>query len=327
MKQKTHTLTKIILVCLCALFFVSLAPHVFAQAQDLPQELQYIPLAPLPGIGDTPDTVRVASSLPLYLIAIFKLLIGLAAALAVVMITIGGFQYMSTDAISGKSEGKEKIKQALTGLILAMGSYLILYTLNPKLTQFNLNIDPQPKIDTTSEERLRDQRILNMLNTFPEDAAYKIKICFQTNRQGNLLETREVVLPAFKFASYPPPNQDAFHACLQTLPPGNRDPNPQLPCIQTAYLCTTHQLTRATLGMLSKDAWYKRSTCTLPDNSTVATDYPQTFYVAAHHNSSEEAENACMTLTPAVGDLSVPSDSQCTKIEISCHTTKVDGSR
>lgn len=70
----------------------------------------------------------------------FKLLIGLTAFFAVVMITIGGFQYLSTDAYSGKQEGRAKITNALIGLILAIASYVILNTINPALVNFNLNL-------------------------------------------------------------------------------------------------------------------------------------------------------------------------------------------
>jgi hypothetical protein len=72
---------------------------------------------------------------------VFNLLISLAAVFAVLMIVIGGFQYMSTDAIQGKSAGRERIKNAIFGLILVLGAYLILYTINPKLLELNLSVD------------------------------------------------------------------------------------------------------------------------------------------------------------------------------------------
>lgn len=102
-------------------------------------QVTYVPLEAIPGI-----TAGVAVNLPTYLVAMFKLLIGVAAALAVIMITIGGVQYMSTDAISGKSEGKEKVRQALFGLLIAIAAWLILYTINPSLTGLNLTISGPP---------------------------------------------------------------------------------------------------------------------------------------------------------------------------------------
>ena len=70
--------------------------------------------------------------------ALINILIALAAMLAVVFITIGGLQYMTTDSISGKEDGKNTIKNALLGLLLALVSWLILFTINPSLVKFEV---------------------------------------------------------------------------------------------------------------------------------------------------------------------------------------------
>lgn len=119
-------------------------------------QISYTPLTPIPGttVGNCavdsegklidPDncTVPVTS----YISTMFMILIGLAGVLAVLMIVIGGVQYLSTDAISGKSEGKEKITNAILGLLLAIGCWVILNTINPGALSFNLDtvgtIDP-----------------------------------------------------------------------------------------------------------------------------------------------------------------------------------------
>jgi hypothetical protein len=72
----------------------------------------------------------------------FKLGIGIGAVFAVLMIVIGGLQYMTTDSLQGKDEGRKRIKNAIYGLVLVIGSYTILYTINPNLLTLNLNIDP-----------------------------------------------------------------------------------------------------------------------------------------------------------------------------------------
>ncbi|MFO0718597.1 MAG: hypothetical protein U0522_01025 [Candidatus Paceibacterota bacterium] len=96
------------------------------------ENVEYVPLSPLPdGSGGVMNNTNITT----YLIGIFKLLIGVAGALAVVMIVVGGIQYMSTDAIYGKKDGKEKINRALGGLLLALTSWLILNTINPKLLE------------------------------------------------------------------------------------------------------------------------------------------------------------------------------------------------
>ena len=109
----------------------------------------YIPLVKLPGIDQAE-----ANNLPAYLKAMFKLLIGVAGALAVVMITLGGIEYMSTDSMFGKEEGRKKINNALLGLLLAIGACLILFTVNPKLLDFNFN--PAPVAPTGSPPRIAE---------------------------------------------------------------------------------------------------------------------------------------------------------------------------
>jgi hypothetical protein len=104
-------------------------------------KVEYKLLAPLPlGVGFTEvkETNPVA-----YIPGLIRLIIGLAGALAVVMIIIGGFQYISSDGFGKTSNAKEKIQNALLGLLLVIGSYSILYTLNPKLVNLNLSLQTQ----------------------------------------------------------------------------------------------------------------------------------------------------------------------------------------
>lgn len=96
----------------------------------------YCLLAPLGGVSVIKNT-----QLPDYLNMIYKILIGLAGVLAVIMIFYGGVQYMTTDAMGKKQQGRETIKNAILGLLLALGSYVILNTINPKLLNFTFGID------------------------------------------------------------------------------------------------------------------------------------------------------------------------------------------
>ena len=72
----------------------------------------------------------------------YQLGVGIATALAVLMVIWGGVEYITTDAIGGKEEGKEKVQNAILGLLLALGSYLILQTINPAFLNTNLGITP-----------------------------------------------------------------------------------------------------------------------------------------------------------------------------------------
>ena len=101
---------------------------IFAPISVLAVTKDYIPLEPLPETTITGGGVTFQTYLP----GIYKLGIGIAGVLAVLMITIGGIEYMVSEAISGKERAKQRIWNAVWGLLLAFISYAILYTLNPK---------------------------------------------------------------------------------------------------------------------------------------------------------------------------------------------------
>jgi len=143
---------KIFLILIMGIF---LLPTLVALAAD---DLSYTVLAPLPCIdgsgtpgtdGYKPECNQTANQTTLekYLPGAFKLAIGLSAVFAVLMIVIGGFQYISSDAIMKKTEGKERIKNAVFGLVLVISAWLILNTINPNLLNINLNIE---SISTTA---------------------------------------------------------------------------------------------------------------------------------------------------------------------------------
>ncbi|MEK7514280.1 MAG: pilin [Patescibacteria group bacterium] len=99
------------------------------------QRFQYQPLEPLP----TPSGIQINSSdIGAYLQNIIQLIIGIAGVLAVIMIVLGGVQYLSTDAIGGKQDGRKKITNALWGLFLAALAWLILNTINPTLLDIKI---------------------------------------------------------------------------------------------------------------------------------------------------------------------------------------------
>ncbi len=82
------------------------------------------------------------------LLTLFRWGLSISIVLAVLFIIKGGIQYTVTDSISGKATGKETIKSAIIGLILALSSYLILNTVNPQLLKLditqgdNINLNP-----------------------------------------------------------------------------------------------------------------------------------------------------------------------------------------
>ncbi|MES2087932.1 MAG: hypothetical protein V4467_02975 [Patescibacteria group bacterium] len=109
----------------------------FFLAPLISYSLDYVPLAEIPG---TVSNATGGTTLSTYLTGIFRAGIVMAGVLAFLMIVIGGFQYLSTDAMTGKEEGKVRIERAVGGLLLALASYIILYTINPDLVSLNLTL-------------------------------------------------------------------------------------------------------------------------------------------------------------------------------------------
>lgn len=101
-------------------------------------QVEYKVLAPLPGTYKAENKTDLTT----YIEGMFKLLIALSAIFAVFMIVIGGFQYMTSDALQGKQEGRERIANSIKGLILVIGAWLILYTVDDRLLTINLSLSP-----------------------------------------------------------------------------------------------------------------------------------------------------------------------------------------
>lgn len=114
-----------------------------------PSPTEYTLLAPIPlqgasgGVTETTNTNE-------YLRGLFQLIIGIAGGLAVVMIIYGGIIKMSSDAVSGQNKANDIISNAIWGLLLAIASWLILYTINPNLIDINLNIPAQEIPENTN---------------------------------------------------------------------------------------------------------------------------------------------------------------------------------
>jgi type IV secretory pathway VirB2 component (pilin) len=80
-------------------------------------------------IGPLSGCVNLAT----YLKGILQTTIGIAGILAVIMIVICGIQMMASGSAGGKSAAKECITNAIFGVLLAIGSWLLLNTINPLL--------------------------------------------------------------------------------------------------------------------------------------------------------------------------------------------------
>jgi len=108
---------------------------------------------PLPGLKFTTPSKQgdnvVVNFLSEYINAIYKLLLGISIAVAIVMLMIGGLQYTFGAVSTAQVEkAKERIQNAVVGLVLLFGTFILLYTVNPQLTllpPLNLfSVEPNP---------------------------------------------------------------------------------------------------------------------------------------------------------------------------------------
>lgn len=112
----------------------------------------YVPLEPLPCPAGAPGCVNGAldtSSFPNLIGASFRLLIGAGALIAIVMIVLGALTYMFSDIVGNKKKALDRIRGAMWAIVLLISSYLILFTINPDLVQFKLNLSATNNFNIT----------------------------------------------------------------------------------------------------------------------------------------------------------------------------------
>jgi len=113
-----------------------------------------------------------------YIQAIYKLTIGIAGVLAVLMIVTGGLEYISSAANPNlKASAKTRIWSAIGGLLIALTAYLILNTINPDLVNFDLQLK-KINIPTLLIWGERDEdaplRLAHEINNLIKDSELKV---------------------------------------------------------------------------------------------------------------------------------------------------------
>lgn len=129
-----------------------------AYAEPTGQFDTYTLLEPLPCINGTDvqspqgckNGVIEKVDLKSYIFFIVRMIIAIGVFLAVIMIIWGGFEYMTTGAFQGKSAAKKRIYNAVLGLLGILASWLILNTIDPRLTNINAEIEPLGKLEKTN---------------------------------------------------------------------------------------------------------------------------------------------------------------------------------
>lgn len=122
-------------------FFLLLVfvPHTLA-------DTGFVPLAPIPGLTDT-GLIDTASgvgpgSFAFFFNNLYKFMLGLAIALAIIEIIWGGLEISTQDSVSKKSDGKQRIYNAIYGLILILSPVLVFSIINPCILNLSIALTP-----------------------------------------------------------------------------------------------------------------------------------------------------------------------------------------
>lgn len=141
--NRSHVFAFVSLVVFVVLYLITDASTVSAAETNI----KYIPLSPnLPlDIGTS------ITGLPDFLNKLFTATIVAGAILAVIMVAIGGFEYMTTDSVFSIGNAKDRIQGAIGGLFVILASILFLTTINPNIVNLNLfKPDSSSSSNTTS---------------------------------------------------------------------------------------------------------------------------------------------------------------------------------
>ncbi len=81
------------------------------------------------------------TTFPAYIVGVYKFAVAFVAIAALLMITIGGFYYITSAGNQAQAgTAKTIVKDALLGLIVVFVTWLILHTINPDLVEIKANM-------------------------------------------------------------------------------------------------------------------------------------------------------------------------------------------
>ncbi|KKR43169.1 MAG: hypothetical protein UU10_C0026G0003 [Parcubacteria group bacterium GW2011_GWF1_40_6] len=144
-----------------------LSPQILKDGKCV-EDKNYHFLAPLPCENGTPGCVAGEletfdptgeNKIGGYLNVMIRIFIGICAVLAVIMIVVGGIEYMTSELISNKENGKHRITGAIFGLVLALGAWTLLNTINPDLLNTELKSLKNVEVTVTlDQQKIIDSR-------------------------------------------------------------------------------------------------------------------------------------------------------------------------
>ncbi len=80
-----------------------------------------------------------------YIEKAYQFLLGVSVTIAIVLLMIGGLRYILAAQTGETAKAKGMIQNAVIGLVLLMGAYVILFTVNPQLVKLQVPSMPMPR--------------------------------------------------------------------------------------------------------------------------------------------------------------------------------------
>jgi hypothetical protein len=172
---------KKIVIALCLVFV-----GIFGAAAVQAQQIEFEPQVDIPGVNTAqvqPDgSTRAIGE---YIKGIYNYGIGIVAILATAVMMFGGFQWIIAGGNAEKiGEAKAWLGAALTGLVLALGSFTILNLINPNLTSLTVT-------DISDIDKIKDNKIIGCCSFVATEDGQEKQTCFNTthydcDQQGGL---------------------------------------------------------------------------------------------------------------------------------------------
>lgn len=163
---------KILLIILISIILI---PSLSRAQTDTYKLLEPIPC--ITGVGNcTEGGVQSEIDINSYILYVYKFSIAIAVFLAIVMIIWGGFLYITSETPFKIADGREKIQNAILGLVMVLVSYLILLTVDPRLVNIDSNIPKIKELTDTQIEALKDfnKQLISDLKNLSADNQQKI---------------------------------------------------------------------------------------------------------------------------------------------------------
>ena len=112
--------------------FILHGTQALAKGASGDQSAPFVPIVPLPGTNGT-GALATSQGLTVYINTLFEYAIIAGAGLAAIYIAIGGFEYIFSEAMESKRNGRLRIVNALFGLMILLLVTIVLYIINPDI--------------------------------------------------------------------------------------------------------------------------------------------------------------------------------------------------